>query len=53
VIRLLHAIGIEIPPDLAENVVVARDLEVGLDDLAGIGLGLIAGNPKLLGRPQA
>src|SRR5262245_2558958 len=53
VIRVLDALGVEILANLAEHVIVARLLEIRHDDRLGIGLGLGAGEPELLRRPQA
>src|SRR5262245_6286548 len=40
-VGFLDALGIEIPPDLAENVVTTGNLEVGFDHLLRIGLGFL------------
>jgi len=53
VIGFLDALGVEILANLAEHVIVARLLEIRQDDRLGIGLGLGAGEPELLRRPQA
>jgi hypothetical protein len=39
--------------DLAEDVVVAGLLQIRQHDLLGVGVGLGAGEPELLRRPQA
>ena len=52
-VGLLHALRVEVSPDLAEHVLFARLLEVGLDHLARIGLRRIARDPHLARRPQA
>ena len=41
------------PTHLANDVVVARLLEIGHDHLLGIGLGIVARDPHLLRRPKA
>ena len=46
------AVGVEILADLAEDVVVAGLLEVGHHDLFGVGLGIGALAPELLGGPK-
>src|SRR5215470_449632 len=53
VIRLLDAVGVEVLAELAEDVIVADLLEIRHDDRLGISLGLGAGEPELLRRPQA
>src|SRR5262249_13560005 len=50
--RLADALGVEIGPDLAEQVLLAGRQEVGLDDFAGIGLRRLARDPHLLCRPE-
>src|SRR5216684_21062 len=52
VIGLLDVLGVEIPADLPEHVVVAGFLEIGHDHLLGISLGLRARKSELLRRPQ-
>ena len=52
-IRLAHALGIEIMANLAEHVVVPGFLEVRDDDLLGIGLGLGRRKSELARRPQS
>ena len=52
VVGLIDALAVEIAPDLAEYVFLAGLLEVGLDHLAGIGLGIVARQAHLFGRPQ-
>src|SRR5262245_1094636 len=53
VIGLRHTLGGKILADLAKDVVVPGFLEVGDDQVVGIGLGLGARQPELLGGPQA
>jgi hypothetical protein len=45
-VGLLDALGIEIAPHLADHIFITRLGQVGLDHLAGIGLGLVAGGPS-------
>lgn len=52
-IRLGDSSFVEILADLAENVVVAGFLDIGEDDLAGIGFGVGPGLAELFGGPQA
>src|ERR1700704_634309 len=52
VVGLVDALGIEVAPDLAENVVLARKLHVGHDHLARIGLRLVALDSHQPGRPK-
>ena len=52
-VGLVDALGIEIGPDLAKHVLLAGLGQIGLDHLAGIGLRGVAGDPHLLGGPQA
>ena len=51
-VGLLDALGIEIAPHLAKHIFITRLGQVGLDHLDGIGLGLVAGEPKLLRCPD-
>ena len=53
VIGLVDAGSVEILADLAENVLVAGFLEIGLDDLLGVGVRVRPGFPHEPGRPQA
>src|SRR3984893_4708305 len=53
VIRFLDALGVEVVAELAEDVIVADLLEISHDHRLGIGVGLGAGEPELLRRPQA
>src|SRR6516164_9764955 len=53
VIRQGDALGVEVLTELAEHVIVADLLEIRHDDRLGIGVGLGAGEPELLRRPQA
>jgi hypothetical protein len=53
VVGLADALGIEIAPDLAEDVLLAGFDQIGLDHLARIGLRGVAGDPHLFRRPQA
>src|SRR5512144_1543683 len=46
------AMPLEVGCDLTEHVVLPRLVEIGVDDLAGIGLGGIAVEAELLGGPQ-
>src|SRR5512144_2331368 len=46
------AVPLEVGRDLTEHVVLPRLVEIGVDDLAGIGLGGIAVEAELLGGPQ-
>src|SRR5688572_19490912 len=43
----------EVAEQLADHVLVAGFLEIGADDVAGIGIGLGLGEAHLLGRPMA
>jgi hypothetical protein len=52
-IGFLHALVVEVLPDLSEYVVVPGLLEIGHDDVLGIGVGLGAGQAELLRRPPA
>ncbi|CDX49753.1 hypothetical protein MPL3365_100204 [Mesorhizobium plurifarium] len=52
-VGLVDAGGIEILADLAENIVVARFLDIGDHNFLGIGLGIGAGFAEFLGGPQA
>src|SRR5262244_4296581 len=53
VIRQVDALGVEVLANLAEDVIVTDLLEIRHDDRLGIGVGLGAGEPELLRRPQA
>ncbi|CAH2403721.1 hypothetical protein MES4922_310071 [Mesorhizobium ventifaucium] len=53
VVRLDDPGFVEILADLAENVVVAGFLDIGENDLAGIGFGVGPGLAELFGGPQA
>src|SRR5215813_3945725 len=53
VIRQVDALGVEVLAELAEDVIVADLLEIRHNDRLGIGVGLGAGEPELLRRPQA
>jgi hypothetical protein len=53
VVGRLHALGVEILAQLAEHVVVAAFLEIGHHDRLGVGLRFGAGEPELVGGPQA
>ncbi len=53
VIGLRDALGVEVAANLAEDVIVAGFLEIGDDDLLGVGVGLRARHPELRRRPQA
>lgn len=50
--RDCHVPGGEIGHDLVQDA-IAGLLEFGRDDLLGIGRGVFAGNPELIGRPQS
>jgi hypothetical protein len=51
VVGFVDASGIKVSTDLAENIVVARFLEVGLDDFEHIGFGFFACLAQLFRRP--
>jgi len=53
VVRLVDALGVEIAPDLAEDVFIARFFKVGRDHFLCIGRGGIAREPHQLRRPEA
>src|SRR6266516_4897564 len=53
VIGFLHVLGIEIPADFTEHVVVAGFLEIRQHDVLRISVGIGPGEPELLRRPQA
>ena len=52
-VRQRDVLGVEIGSKLADHVLIARRLEIGLDHVPRIGVRVRAGQPELLRRPVA